>query len=393
VEDDMAVTPGARPVLVEADPASQGVDPDRIERLYDLVQQHIDDRRYPGAQVALARNGQLLAVRSFGQDRAASGRAATDDTLWLLYSQTKVITTSAIWVLVDRGALSFTDKIAEHVPEFAANSKGDITLQQVLTHQGGYPSARLGSDAWADHALLRKQVCDFTLEWTPGSRVQYHGASAHWTAAVLIEAITGRDYRDFIRQEVLDPLGLTDIRVGVPASMQDRCADMHLVQDGQFVPLGSEPAATATERVNEPAFREAGVPGGGGYATAAALTAFYQMLLAEGTLNGVRILSPRTVQYVTRNHVGDRIDENFGFPMHRGLGPHVRGTTPLIRGLGTIASPTTFGHGGAGSSYSWADPESGLSFTYLANARSEEPWHSVRLDRISNLAHATLVEP
>jgi CubicO group peptidase (beta-lactamase class C family) len=121
------------------------------------------------------------------------------------------------------------------------------------------------------------------------------------------------------------------------------------------------------------------------------MTAFYQMLAAGGTLNGTRLFSPRLIQYVTRNHTGDRIDENFGFPMHRGLGPHVRGTTPVIRGLGTIAGPSTFGHGGAGSSYSWADPETGLSFTYLTNGKPDEPWHSRRLDQIANLAHAALV--
>jgi CubicO group peptidase (beta-lactamase class C family) len=70
----------------------------------------------------------------------------------------------------------------------------------------------------------------------------------------------------------------------------------------------------------------------------------------------------------------------------------VRGTTPSIRGLGAIASPSTFGHGGAASSYSWGDPESGLSFSYLANCRSDEPFHSQRLDRVSNLAHAALVD-
>ena len=77
----------------------------------------------------------------------------------------------------------------------------------------------------------------------------------------------------------------------------------------------------------------------------------------------------------------------------RGLGPHVRGTTPVIRGLGSIATPSTFGHGGAGTSYSWADPESGLSFTYLTNGKINDPWHSRRLDQISSLAHASLVEP
>ena len=343
----MAVAPEARPALPLADPASLGLDPDRLDRLYGLIEQHIAEGRYPGAQVALARHGQLAALRTFGQDRIQpTPRAATDRSMWLLFSQTKVITAAAVWMLVDRGALSFSDKIADHVPEFAANSKGEITLQQVLTHQGGFPNADVTSEAWTDHDLLRRQVCDFELQWWPGTRVHYHGSAAHWTAAVLIEAITGRDYRDFIHEELLDPLGLADIRVGVPASMHDRCADMHEVVDGQMTPRGSSPAAPTRERNNEAPFREAGIPGGGGYATAAAYTAFYQMLLAGGTLNGVRVLSPRIVQYVTRNHVGDRIDESFGIQMHRGLGPHVRGMTPVIRGLGSIASPTTYGHGG-----------------------------------------------
>lgn len=388
----MAVAPETRLTLPPADPASEGVDPERLARLYRIIDGHIAEGRYPGAQVAMARRGKLLAQRSFGQASAMAGRAATDDTMWLLYSQTKVVTAAAIWVLVEQGALTFGDRIADHVPEFAAKSKGEITLHQVLTHQAGFPSARPGPEVWTDHALLRKVVSDFELEWWPGSRVSYHGASAHWTCAVLIEAVTGCDFREFIRSEVLDPLSIDDIQVGVPASMQGRCADMHAVVDGRHVGLGSAPDAPVVERVNEAAFREAGVPGGGGYATAAGLQAFYQMLAAGGTLNGTRLFSPRLIRWVTQNQTGNRTDEQFGFPMHRGLGPHVRGTTPAIRGLGSIASPSTFGHGGAGTSYSWADPETGLSFTYLTNGRCDEPWHSRRLDQIANLAHAALVD-
>jgi CubicO group peptidase (beta-lactamase class C family) len=77
--------------------------------------------------------------------------------------------------------------------------------------------------------------------------------------------------------------------------------------------------------------------------------------------------------------------------MHRGIGPHVRGYSPAIRGLGGIAAPSTFGHGGIGSSYSWGDPESGVSFTYLTNARADEPWHTRRLDHLSNIVHAAIV--
>jgi CubicO group peptidase (beta-lactamase class C family) len=120
------------------------------------------------------------------------------------------------------------------------------------------------------------------------------------------------------------------------------------------------------------------------------MAAFYQMLAAGGTLAGRRLLSPRMVQYVTRNVTGERVDGYMGMPMHRGLGPHLRGTTESIRGLGSIASPRTFGHGGVGSSYCWADPDSGVSFAYLTNSRVPDPWHSARLDAVSNMVHAAI---
>jgi CubicO group peptidase (beta-lactamase class C family) len=79
-----------------------------------------------------------------------------------------------------------------------------------------------------------------------------------------------------------------------------------------------------------------------------------------------------------------------GMPMHRGLGPHSRGTTPTIRGLGSLASPRTFGHGGVGSSYCWADPESGVSFADLTNGRLPDPWHRQRMDVVSNCVHSAI---
>jgi CubicO group peptidase (beta-lactamase class C family) len=379
----MAIAP-ATPILPRAEPANVGLNPDRLEDLYALIEGHIADGRYPGAQVAIARHGRLAAYRSFGNSRIEPGAVpATDDTLWLLYSQTKVVFTTLIWQLVDRGALSFADRIADHVPEFAQGGKGDITVFQLLTHQAGFPNRSIPPTVWGDHQLLRDTVCQLELEWAPGSRVQYHGATAHWTAAVLVEAITGCDYRQVLRTDLLDPLGLSDIFVGVPSAVQERCADIHRVEGGRMASVSHQNTGT---------FRAAGVPGGGGYATAAAVAAFYQMLLGKGVLNGVRVVSPRVVEYATTNHTEERVDEYNQMPMHRGIGPHVRGLTPTIRGLGTIASPTTFGHGGVGSSYSWGDPESGVSFTYLTNCVSDDPWHGQRLDHLSNIVHASIVE-
>ena len=97
------------------------------------------------------------------------------------------------------------------------------------------------------------------------------------------------------------------------------------------------------------------------------------------------------IEFVTRNFTGDRIDEYMGLPMNRGIGPHSRGEFPVARGLGAIAHPRTFGHGGVGSSYCWADPTSGVSFAFFSNCRQTELFHNQRMDVLSNLAHAAIL--
>ena len=360
--------------LPNGDLKSLGFAPKPLEHLDALIRSHIEEGRYPGAQIALARHGRLALFQSYGE--AKTKVPVTNDTLFLLFSQTKVLTSSAIWTLVEEGKLSFMDKVTDFLPEFAARGKADLTMEQVMTHRGGFPSADITRATWADHAKMRAEVCDFSLEWTPGTRLQYHGRAAHLVQAMVIEAVTGQDYRDVIRTRVLEPLGLqNEIFVGVPEAQLARCADI----------FGPE------HRDNSPEFRAAGLPHGGGFATARGMVAFYQMLGHGGRLGDQRIFSPRLLNYVASNHTGDMGDVQMdGIPMHRGLGPHVRGHSDRIRGLGTIGAPVTFGHGGVGTSYSWADPSSGVSFTYLTNYVYPDPWHSSRLDRVSNLVHAAI---
>jgi CubicO group peptidase (beta-lactamase class C family) len=222
-------------------------------------------------------------------------------------------------------------------------------------------------EGWLDHAAMRRAVCDFALEWTPGSKVVYHGLSAHWVMAAVMEAVTGRDFREVVRDNVLTPLGLAgEITVGLRPADDARAADMH------------EPVAGGGVRVladtDNDTWKRAGAPGGGGYGTARGMVALYQMMLAGGTLGGARVLSPRTIQFALRNRTGDRVDEYMGMPMHRALGPHLRGLTNNVRGMGALAAPETFGHGGVGSSYCWADPTSGVSFAYITNCRIPDPW-------------------
>jgi len=373
-------------ILETTEAVAAGVNPAQVERMSRLIEAHIAEGRYPGAQVAIARHGKLAFMRNYGLARISPAVAARDNTVWRLYSNTKVITAAAIWVLVEEGALSFTDRVAEHIPDFARHGKRDITILQVLTHQAGFPNAPvMPPEAWEDHQLLRRLVCDYTLEWTPGSRLHYHSYSAHWVLAVIIEAVAKTDFRAFIRARVIEPLSLGDeLYVGMNESDQLRCAEM-------YEPSSDGKTQRLIEAENTMAFRRAGIPSGGGFATARAMAAFYQVLLAGGTLAGKRLVSPRMVQYVTRNFTGERPDAGMGeIAMHRGLGPHSRGVSEIIRGLGSLAHPATFGHGGVGSSYCWADPDSGVSFAYISNSKISDPWHSRRLELISNCIHAAI---
>lgn len=334
-----------------SDLSSLGFDSTQISKLEQMILKHIDEGRYPGAQFALARHGKLAAFRSYGHARTEPAPIPTGpDTLFLLFSNTKVLVSSAVWLLVEDGIISLSDPVAEYMPAFAANGKESVTVQQVMTHQGGFPSSNITRAAWADHALMREQVCAFELEWPAGSRLHYHPRSAHYVLAMLIEAVTGRDYRDVIRERMIEPV----------------------------------------EEKNTAGFREAGLPVGGSFGTARAQVAFYQMLIQSGRLNGTRILSPRMVEYLTTDFTGDRIDGNHDREMHRALGPHKRGTGGHACIFGSLASPLTFGHGGIGTNVCWGDPSSGVSFAYLSNEIQPNDWSSSRFDRVSNIIHAAI---
>jgi CubicO group peptidase (beta-lactamase class C family) len=373
--------------LPSGDPQKLGLDQGQLDRLIDTIEKHVAEGWYPGCEIALARHGKLVLSRHFGNARIAPQKVKADaNTLWLLYSNTKVLTAAAMWQLAERGHFRFTDTVAEHLPGFEKNGKRDVTILQVITHQGGFPDAVFKGETFESIEKRREAACNITLQWTPGAQVSYHPLAAHWVIAAMMEAVTGKDFKALIREELIEPLGLGDeIYVGLPEILHGRAADMHIPEDGKPT------TQKLLDEANNALWRRAGAPGGGGYATARAMAAFYQMLLQGGTLNGKRVLSPATIRYATRNFTGDRVDNYMGMPMHRGLGPHLRGKTDNIRGMGSLAAPETFGHGGVGSSYCWADPHSGVSFAYLTNSRQPDPWHSKRLDTISNFVHSAII--
>ena len=375
----------AFPPLPSVSAQAAGLDPEKLERVCALIDQHIAAGLNPGAQVAVARHGKLVLDRVFGLARLTPVEVPTTaSSLFLTYSNTKVVTAAAIWKLVENGWLRFDDFAADYLPGFEAHGKGAVTILHLLTHQAGFPTAMVPLELAEDHDALRAHLNEMQLEWLPGTNVHYHSASAHWVLAMIIEAITGMDYRDFIKTAIIAPLGLGgEMALRITPDISDRCADMHARDgEGPMLPLTLE---------NSAAYRSAGRPGGGIHATARALAAFYQMILQGGRLGETRLISPRMIAYASRNFTAERINLMNGRPAHRALGPTVRGETDFHPGHGSIAHPLTLGHAGMGSSYCWGDPDSGVSFAFVSNGRLGDDAHDRRMELLCTVVHAAII--
>ena len=367
-----------------ASPEALGLDPAKLDRACEIVMSHIAGGYHPGAQLAVARHGKLALYRSFGSATVAPSRMVDERTLFPLFRTPKSSPRRRSGRWSRKGSSAFRIGLRSMFPEFEAHGKDGVTVAHLLTHQAGFPAAEVAPECFMDRERLRRAVCEFKLEWPPATRSIYHRLAAHWVIAVLIEAITGADYRDEIRKRVIEPLGLTrEMFLGLPETEDPRAAAMYTPKQAEQWPLDPMVAA--------PVFRRAGIPGAGGYATARAMAVFYQMMAQGGAWNGVRIVSPRMIGYVTRDFTGDLVDDYTGYPMHRGLGPFSRGQTGHP-GLGAIGHPRTFGHSGVGTSYCWADPTSGVSFAFLSNCRRDNEWHNKRMDILSTLVHASILE-
>ncbi len=190
------------------------VDPDALDGLLARAGREVEQGLLPACQIAVGYRGRLLASRTYG---------APATSQFVIYSCTKAITAGAIWRLMDDGLLAPGTRVADLVPPFGGHGKGLVTVEQLLTHTAGFPSAVMPARDWVDRRRRADRFAAWSLEWEPGSRFVYHGASAHWVLAELIETVTGTDFRDVVRDEVLGPLGLDTLRLGAaPDEQQGR---------------------------------------------------------------------------------------------------------------------------------------------------------------------------
>jgi CubicO group peptidase (beta-lactamase class C family) len=377
--------------FVADDPKDLGIDPQKLEAVLERAEREVRDGLLPAAQIAVARRGKIAAMRTFGRVKH-EGReaAASNDTLFCVFSATKAITSAAAWLLIQEGLLSTDEIVASIVPEFGTHGKDVIRVEQLLTHTAGFPGAPFDPAEFKDHARRLERFSQWRLNWEPGTRFEYHPSSSMYVVAEIIERRSGMAYGEFVRKRIAEPLGLADLWVGLPRALHPRLADIENVGEamtaedyarlGLLMPPETEVTPDALLRFNRPEVREAGIPGGGGTMTAAEIALFYQALLNDGrALGGEQVWKPETLRMAREIRTGDLRDPGHGELANRSLGLIIAGDAKrTFRGFGHTNSELAFGHGGAGGQIAWADPATGISIGYCTNGHDRNPLRTGR---------------
>ncbi len=331
----------------------------------------------PACQFAIGLDNEIVAFDSFGT-------AATTDR-FCIFSATKPMVSLTMALLIDEGALALGDTVGQHVPELAAAGLGDITIEQLMLHLGGFPNANMPGADGGDAVLRRAAFTTWRSEWEPGTRFEYHYESAHWVLADLIDRVTGRDFREVVHERITAPLGL---RRGLGLALDDTNNICDLVS------VTPETDEDPILRFNTAAVRASGNPAGGAFMTAAELATFYQALLHNRAPGSDAPVWPAHVlDDLTTNIRCTLPDPMMGVGVNRTLGLVLAGDDGMhelrYAIFGHHCSPGSFGHAGMHGQVAWADPASGISFAFLTNAVDADMMRSgMRSNALATIASA-----
>jgi CubicO group peptidase (beta-lactamase class C family) len=383
----------------EIDPAEVGFDPERLQRLDRHFARYVDDGRLPGWLITVSRHGRLAHVSWYGSRDLEAGLPVEAGTLWRIYSMTKPVTSVAAMMLYEEGGLELTDPVSTFIPSFADVRvyAGGSDLRQVtvpatepvriwhlLTHTAGLSYGfhrvhpvdamyRAAGFEWATPpGVDLAQACDIwagiPLLFQPGAEWNYSVATD--VLGRVIEVVSGQSLEEFFTERILRPLGLADTAFYAGGDATRLAALYRPGPAGTAVRLDALDAAARE--------RPAMLSGGGGLvSTAADYHRFTQMLLRcadspAGELDGTRLLSPRTVSYMSRNHIPGGLDlEAFGRPLYaespfRGVGFGLGFAVVIDPVPGQVAcSAGELSWGGAASTAFWIDQEEELTASFF----------------------------
>ena len=366
-----------------------------LARTARVVEDGIAKGLHLGAQLFVSVSGAPRGSVAFGE--RAPGEPMTTDSLMLWLSSTKPVTAVAVARLWERGALALDDRVADHVPEFAQGGKEEITIRHVLTHTAGFRILRFGwpEEPWEE---IVRRLCAARKEpnWVPGEKAGYHQSSSWFLLGEIVRRLDGRPFSRYVREEIFEPLDLGDAWVGMEPAAYESYGD-------RLVPL-FDTSKSPPERHGwrRPEMVVGCNPGGNGWGPISALGRFYEMLREGGTLEGVTILAPQTVEALTARHRVGLMDHTFRHRMDWGLG-FIPNSAPALREAesseeahalpyhyGRHASRRAYGHSGYRSSTAFCDPEHGLVVAVAFNGTPSEADHRRRMNEVCEAIYEDL---
>ncbi len=353
------------------------IDRAAVDALLARAHREVDEGLLPSCQLALGLEGEIVMSETIGD--------ATPETRYVVYSATKAFVAGAMWAVIGDGLIDPSSRVVDVVPEFGTNGKDVVTIEQVMLHTSGFPSAPMLVAAGDTSEGRCSAFARWRLNWEPATRFEYHPSSAHWVLVELLERVTGQDFRDVVEARITDPAGLPRVlglepgtyrfadlvATGEPATPDELEATFGVRE----LPV-TEVTPEALLGFNDPAIRRVGMPGGGGVMRAEDLAGFYQAVLHNpGGMWKPEVLADAVGN--VRNHLPDPLT---GVPANRTLGLVQAGDDGRshYRGMGRTVSPRAVGHNAAGGQIAWGDPTTGLSFGYVTNGLDQ---HAVREPR------------
>ena len=362
-------------------PENVGVSSERLQRISDTMQRYIDADLLAGTISLIARDGKVVHLESQGWRHKEAGEEMTDDSIFVIMSMTKPIVSTALMMLYEEGRFLLTDPVIDWIPELGEKMVIErdefgtrrvpparpISIRDVLAHTAGVDPIRedlteteqqlLGRAATLEETLVQR--APLPLDFHPGDEWRY-GSSTDYVA-LLVERVSGQLLREFLRERIFEPLQMGDTHYIVPADKVNRVAAV-------YSPAGPD---QTIELMRAPEYRETTYFGGvaGLSSTISDYWRFGQMILNGGELDGVRLLSPKTVSLMISNHTGDKDIYVRGPGYYFGLGFGV------LDDVGTSRDPLTpgsFTWGGAWGTLFWADPVEnmvGILMTQISSYR------------------------
>ena len=400
--------------LPRAKPEEVGLSSERLARIGETLKADIESGRIPGAVIAIARRGKLVALDAYGWRDKASGVPMTTDTIFNIASMTKPMTTVGALMLYEQGKILMNDPLARYFPKFSdvrvavRDAAGEptaetvpanrpITIQDLMRHTSGliyggrgntlvhkmYPAGSGDAAREYDGAAFMDKLASLPLLYQPATVWDYgFGLDV---LGLTIETITKQSLGQFLQASLFAPLGMTDTGFSISSEKAARYAK----------PLPSDPDTgkpqARTPELTQPLKFECG--GGCAASTASDYLRFATMLMNGGRIGEARLLGPRTVAYMLSDQLGPNIKNlvgnadptraDYGF----GLGLAVRTTPGVVRMMGSVGQ---FSWPGASGADWWVDPKEELAVVYMSAAPGPIRWHYRQ--KINALVYQAIIE-